>query len=214
MQNLVNSLENTLKIQQNWRIDEITSLKTIPYKKNISTESRLLLFKYSVPAFYAIWEGFIVSSIQEYINMINSLNLTIDEIHPKILTHDINCKHDIKSGRVNLNKRIELCKNLKDYFIQPTNISQRISTNNNVNFKVTNNILESFNLNEINNRNKTQYKLDQLVKYRNNIAHGENSLKVTEIEIKDFSDIIIECMDKVYDSIIDGAINELYKNKN
>ena len=50
----------------NWRFAEMSIIKTLPYKYNLSEMHRKILIKYSIPAIYSLWEGFIkfiISSI-------------------------------------------------------------------------------------------------------------------------------------------------------
>ncbi len=210
MEEKIKSLNKALNEQVEWRISEITSLKTIPYMNNISDYNREILMRYSVPAFYALWEGYVVVSIQEYLNMINSLDLSYDEIHPKLIAHDIDMKHDLKNGRVNLKPRVDFCLEMRLYFSKNVNISTKVPTKSNVSFKTVNHILDSLNL-EILSKQKYEYPLKQLIKYRNDIAHGENSLKVDDEIIFRLSSTIISCMDAFTDSIMDGVLKESYR---
>lgn len=210
MNSEVELLTNILNEQVEWRISEIASLKTIPYKNNISRFNRDLLMKYSVPAFYALWEGYVVVSVQEYVNMINGLNLECDEIHPKLIAHDIDMKHNLRNGRINLQPRVDFCVQLKEYFSTNVKISTKVPTKSNVCYKTINTILNSLNLGEF-DKCKFEYPLTQLIKYRNDIAHGENSLIIDEEIVLKLSTTVIDCMDELTDLLIEGATNKFYK---
>ena len=63
-----------------WRVSEISLLKKSTVMQSISPEMRKILLKYSVPALYAIWEGFITSIFSEYVKIINNENISIKKI--------------------------------------------------------------------------------------------------------------------------------------
>ena len=49
-----------------WRLTELSSLKTIPIRYNFSVDHKHLHYKFSVPAIYSIWEGFVKNSLTGY----------------------------------------------------------------------------------------------------------------------------------------------------
>ena len=212
MKEKISLLHKSLDEEVEWRISEIAALKTIPYMNNISIYNREVLMRYSIPAFYALWESYVVVSIEKYIYFVNSLNLSYDEIHPKIIAHDIDMRHDLKNGRVNLEPRIKFCVDLKQYFTQNVRISSKIPTKSNVSFKTINNILNCLNLEPF-DKKKRGFQMDQLIKCRNAVAHGENSVKVDDKIIFSLSSTVINCMDDLTDSIVNGAMNKTYLNK-
>lgn len=209
MEDMVNKLRQELDVDINWRISEVSTLKIIPYQSKMSERNREILQKYSIPAFYALWEGFVSSAFETYIKKLNELSLTIGEIHPKIITHDLDIKKGLKDGRVNINKQLEFTLDLMEYFSIGLNIAVKVPTKSNVNYKTINNILERLNL-ETFEKNIYEYRLVKLLKYRNDIAHGENSLKVDEKIVSELSNTVIICMDRLNDILISGFVNKTY----
>ncbi len=88
-------------------------------------------------------------------------------------------------------------------------IDGKIPTKSNINSEVLTDILERFNLGVIEKKNKS--KLDKLLKFRNTIAHGDNSIPVKEENIDEFIRLIQDLMVVVFDKIDDAVINKTYK---
>jgi hypothetical protein len=209
MNNFEKELYDELSIELEWRISEISMIKTIPHLYRVSEYHKEILHKYLVPALYALWEGFVVKSFEIYAKKLNQIGLQMDELHPNIITHDLDIKNGLKDGRTNGQKQVEFTMDLKNYFSSDLSISGRIPTKSNVNFKVLNNILNRFNLEKF-PKSYYEYGLTKLLKYRNDIAHGENSLAVDKEIIMELSEIVVKCMDKLSDILVEGITNKSY----
>lgn len=205
-------LEQELLQEVNWRTNELSIIRTIPLQFNFSDQQNEILKKYSVAAIYSIWEGFVTQSFTLYIREINSLNLTYDKINLNILTHDIFMKFDpTEEKRKHFKHKCEFIDNVFEYSKSPVTISPKIPTKGNVNFKVTNQILKHFNLEEL-PKNDFDTRLSKLLMFRNNIAHGECSLVVTKEIIQDFNLTVIDTMHEITIRIIEGFASEKYLN--
>ncbi|MBK6345590.1 MAG: hypothetical protein IPF68_06575 [Bacteroidales bacterium] len=51
-----------------WRVSELATLKSIPIRYSFRPEHKELQIKYTIPAIYAIWEGFVKSCFVIYSN--------------------------------------------------------------------------------------------------------------------------------------------------
>lgn len=205
-------LKEELLQEVEWRINELTIIKTIPLQFNFNDEQKNILEKYFVTAIYSIWEGFVTQSFTTYIRKINSLNLTYEQINLNILTHDIFTKFDLtEEKRKHFKHKCDFVDNIFKYSKLPVTISSSIPTESNVNFKVINKILNHFYLKEL---PEVDFKgrLDKLLFYRNSIAHGECALKVTKEINHDFHLTVINAMDAVTERIIEGDSKKTYLN--
>jgi len=203
-------LEEELLQEIDWRTNELSIIRTIPLLFNLNYKQKEILEKYSVVAIYSIWEGFVTQSFALYIREINSLNLTYDNINLNILTHDIFIKFDLtEEQRKHFEHKCDFVNNIFEYSKIPITISPRIPTEANVNFKVINQILKHYNLEEL-PTNDFNGRLNKLLLYRNNIAHGECSLKVTTEIIQDFNLTVIDAMHAVTIRIVDGFFSKTY----
>lgn len=195
-----------------WRIGQFASLKAIPVLYCMDSEHRALIQYYSVPAIYALWEGFIVSISHNYVKFINECNISVNNIHLFLLTHALNSKFKLCEGRNNTTSQREFIGKLYNSLTYGITIPTKISTESNVNYKVLNNILDCFNLEKVDNHYES--KLNKLLEYRNRIAHGEQAVIVTEELIFEFTQNIESLMSDVLLIFMDGITNDRYMAMN
>lgn len=194
-----------------WRYGELSILKTLPFRFRLGRTNKEFLIKYSVPIIYALWEGFLKHAFESYIRHINSLSLSYDEVHINLLTHSIvaNDKLDIRNPRLNYDKQkafVEGLNNFKDNF----HISSKLPTNSNADYKVLSDLLERFNLSPI-SESPYKRKLNKLLRFRNAVAHGDNSIPVKKDDMETFCSTVNDLMGEVFDRINEGCENETYK---
>jgi len=206
-------LKNKILADIEWRTSELASLKTIPFIYNILPNHKDILIKYTIPAIYALWEGFVKNSFRIYIRELNKLNLSINETHLNLLTHALTSidKLKLENQRMNFQNKKEFIENFQKQIEQPLLIGPEIPTKSNVDFKVINELLLRFNLLElsINYENK----LNKLLNFRNSIAHGENSIPIKIEDITEFSELIYDLMNEIFNKIDDGFNNQTFKKE-
>lgn len=201
--------EKELLSEIDWRTNELSIIRTIPLLCNCKNEQVKVIEKYSVVAIYSIWEGFVVTGFNIYIRELNTLNLTYDQLNLNILTHDIDTKFNITDDRHNFESKLTLVDNMHSYISAPINITTKIPTESNINYKVINKLLNIYNL-EILPEKQFKNSLDKLLTVRNHFAHGDNSIPVDKEMIQEFNFIVIEAMHEVTNSIINGFVNKTY----
>jgi len=203
-------LEQELLQELDWRTNELSIIITIPRLCNCNDKQKDILEKYSAVAIYSIWEGFVTQSFTLYIREINNLKLSYEKISLNILTHDIFIKYGLTEEQIkHFEHKCVFVNNIFEYSKLPVAISSKIPTESNVNFKVINKILKFFHLEEL-PANDFERRLNKLLTYRNSIAHGENSLPVTEELIQAFNSTVIDAMHEVTIRITNGFINNKY----
>ncbi|MFZ3059945.1 MAG: MAE_28990/MAE_18760 family HEPN-like nuclease [Candidatus Methanoperedens sp.] len=205
-------LEKELLNEIDWRTNELSIIRTIPLLCNCTNDQIRIIEKYSVVAIYSIWEGFVVTSFNIYIRELNNLNLTYDKLNLNILTHDIDIKFDITNERNDFNSKSALVNNLHGYFSFPINITTKIPTESNVNYKVITKLLKHYNLEQLPEQ-IFKKSFDKLLTVRNHIAHGDNNIPVDKKMIQEFNFTVIEAMHEVTNNIINGFINKTYLKK-
>ena len=207
------NLEAELTHEIEWRTSELSMIKTIPIMCKCTEKQKEILEKYSVVAIYSIWEGFVVESFSHYLREINNLNLACRDLHLNILTHDIFIKYGLNDEqRKHFSHKVNFVSNVLDYTENPVTVSPQIPTESNVDFKVINKILEHFNLDLLPERD-FKNRLEKLLFYRNNIAHGECSVVMNQDLIKDFNLTVIDSMHEITFRILEGLTNEKYLNQ-
>ncbi|HAQ41994.1 MAG TPA: hypothetical protein DCM73_14955 [Clostridiales bacterium] len=203
-------LKDQLDNEITWRTDELSIIKTLPYLHAFSEKQKTVFQKYSIPAIYSLWEGFVVSSISIYIREINKLNINPHELDINILVHDIDCKLNLNNPRVHFEKKITFVNTFIEH-IKSSNISisSTLPTESNVNYKVICKILTRVNLPAL-AEDVFQKKLDKLLRIRNHFAHGENSITVDDKLIAELIELVIHLMHEICNIILDGYNNRLF----
>jgi hypothetical protein len=196
----MNQLEQRLLEDINWRISELSIIKSIPYLFPFNTKQKEVLLRYSIPAMYALWEGFVSTAFTIYTSEINKLNLPIDSISIIIVANDIDIKYHLQNGRTIFDKKVKLIKELDRYRKSELKLSAQLPTESNITFKVINNILYRFNL-PLLAEEIFKNRIDKLVMIRNIIAHGESHI-VTQDVINELSEVVIELMNELFEILI------------
>ena len=181
-----------------WRVSQLATLKSIPIRYSFSPEHKELQIKYTVPAIYAIWEGFVKSSFIIYSNHLNTLSIGRSEIAMPLLTHQLDSECDFNNPRINFDSKQRMVSLLDSLLTDIITIKPSVPTESNVNFKVLNKILERFCIDKVSD--DYEQKLNRLLLFRNKIAHGENSISVNLTHVTEFISTVENLM-------LDIAIN-------
>lgn len=205
------TIKDKIDFEIEWVIKEITKLKLIPHRHSLSKEESVIYFKSIVPMLYAYLEGFIKKSFKIYIEFVNEKNLGYNEISNKLLVHKFEKKYNCFTEKIeNIDKKVNLINNIiKDINYMDIKIFFNDKKIQNINCDRLNKLFNEMNFKSINNK-KINDGLNKLLQYRNGIAHGENSYKVTEELVMEFIDIIVSTMDEVSDIIVEGYNQENY----
>lgn len=197
-----------------WVIKETTRLKVIPYKYNLAEEDKNLYLKSVVPMVYAYLEGFVKKAFTIYLEYVNEKNLEYKDISIKLLVYQLEKKYNCFEGKIkNLDSKEKIINSIiKDYQNKNTKMVFNYEKVQNINFDRLNKILEEMNFSLIDDK-EIKDGLNKLLRFRNGIAHGENSFNVTNQVLFEFIDIITRTMDIISDIVIEGYINENYLNK-
>lgn len=204
----MNKLIEEIQEDINWRISQIADLKTIPLRYEMKIEHQNILIFYSVLSIYAIWEGYINKTFELLNNFLNQLNLNYANVHFNIITHSVDNKCNLNNARKDFKAKIKLVDEINKILDTPFIINAGIPTKSNVNWKVTNKILERYNIHPLDN--KYENILNKLLFFRNKIAHGENSIQVKREHVDEFSILVQDVMSDVMLNIKDYIENKKY----
>ena len=205
----LDDLQEKINHEIQWRVDEISMIKTIPILYPFSNKQKETWQKHSIPIFYSLWEGFVVECFSHYSEEINSMELSKNDICLNLLTHSLDVELNLKNGRVEFNTQKQLVNTISTCFSKPIYLKKRVPTGSNVNLKAINDILTRFNLDSL-PENLYESKLNKLLKFRNSLAHGEFSIPITQESVDELSATVIECMHAVAAKILDGCKNRTY----
>lgn len=193
-----------------WRVSELATLTTLPYRYKIAEIHVQTLLFYSVPAVYALWEGFVKYSFTQYVRYINTLNISINMVNENVLTHALtnSLSLNLENSITNFNSKKRYICAIHTLHMNPLVIPEEIPTHSNVNYEIINDILLRFNLSELDPKYKRP--LNKLLHYRNSLAHGERILPVTKKTIEEFGNLLQDLMTEIYSKIEDGYNNKTY----
>jgi len=192
----------------NWRVSELATIKSLPIKYNFRSDHKELQIKYSVPALYAIWEGFVKNTFTIYSNHLNSLNISRTDISPPLLTHQLDSECDFNNPRTAFDSKKRLVELIDSILDDTITIKPSVPTEANVNFKVLNKILERYCIDQLDD--SYDRGLNRLLRFRNMIAHGENALRVNMTDVTEFISLIENLMLDLIINIEKSELNETY----
>jgi hypothetical protein len=195
-------------IDVDWRISEMATLKSLPIIYGFKNEHRQQYLMFAIPSVYAIWEGFVKSSLSIYLTYLKQLNIQRHEISLNLLTHiiDVNCK--LNQPRMNFDSKKKAVEAMDSIFIDQINIPIDIPTQSNVNYKVIVSLLKRFCIEPIDS--KYENELNRLLFFRNTISHGENALIVTESNLISFIALIENIILDIVINIEESKNKKLY----
>ena len=205
----MNILED-IKSDIDWRMGELASLKTIPYRYNMVTHHKSLLKTYLVPAIYAIWEGFVSNTMLAYIMEINKEGIAAESIRMDILLYiaDVDEKLNLTVSRTGRIQQEKFIRNMYTILTNPIKIVPKVQTKSNVNLEVINHLLTSFGLEAL--PDCYEGGLNKLLNFRNKIAHGEKAIIVKDDHIIEFTQLINDLMADIAIRIEEGLTKKAY----
>lgn len=201
-------LEAELDNEIGRRVKEISTIRSIPLKRKLPNYQNEIIIKYSPVALYALWEGFVVHSLREYICEINKLDINYNTLHPSVITHDIDMKYLKETPLTDFQEKILLIGNLHTYQNNPITIGTKIPTKSNVNFQRLNIILTRLNIPLMNEKHKIP--IDHLKRVRDDAAHGEFSIPTDLDMIQELSFTVINGMTDLAFNISDAYNYKFY----
>jgi len=218
----MSSLKERISHEIIWRTEEIAILKTLPFHPNFSDAQKETLRKHTIPALYSLWEGFVKDAFSHYIDELNGLKITLDNIAPELLAHSIDIHYIRSKDYLNeipkdFQKSIKRLTKFVDDFKQDVSensiaIPQTLPTEANINYEVITKLLIRFNLETLPEK-PFAAGLNKLLKFRNSYAHGDFSIPVKSEIVAQFSQLVIDLMSEVLLRIDNGYSHRTYLKK-
>ncbi len=189
-------LEQDIRSDIGERQQLMLQIKTLYLRYQFNERDEKIFLSYSMPAIYAIWEGFIQTSFKTYVQEINKINLSVNTVHKQILCYHIeNSFKQFKQYPKNYNKKVAFFDKLGEFYgADIIEITRTINTENNVGFDVLNRLLAAFNLEKIPDyyeQRSLKYELDErLLRIRNQVAHGQDSIIVSRNDLEESINLV------------------------
>lgn len=210
-------LEQEIRSDIDERQKLMLQIKTLYLRYGFNEKDEQFFLIYSIPAVYAIWEGFVQTAFQTYIQELNNSNLTVNTICKPILVYHIESSFkQFREYPERFNGKVAFFDKLNIFYnAEFIDITQTVNTESNVGFDVLNKILKTFNLEKIPEYPEPRYSLPQeldnfLLKIRNAVAHGQNFIVVNREDLDRAIKLINKLMDLVLEKIIKGFESKSY----
>ena len=173
------SFSNTCKKDIKWRMQEIALIRKSTVLMDTSDELRALLRRYSIPALYAVWEGFVVFALSECARRINQKKISVGKANSCIVRHNVFEKFQLKNLPTQTLKQCKLLAKIYRYFNEKLVLNLEVRTNSNVEFEELRRLMSHYGVIFVDERNYKS-RLDKFLNYRNRIAHGNNGIVVSD----------------------------------
>jgi len=197
-----------------WRKRELTAIKLLIDNTSGSDERLQINLRIGAVMLYAHWEGFIKNSGNYYINYLSHLPLTYVELSDGIVTLSLRgeIKNCSESNKVTIHYKIvnKLINQLNSEAKIP--FKDIVSPTDILDYALFYEILFTLGLNSEYFELKQQLIDRELIRNRNDVAHGRQ----TSLGMDDFYTLyshLIPMLEKFKLLIVDSAIREQYKKR-
>lgn len=195
-----------------WRTGQIAMIKKSTVLSSTTDDMREILRKYSVPALYAIWEGFVTFIFSEYVKVINDENIPVADIDQRIMTYHSFSVLNLSSPPTHTQQKEGFVLKMLKHFSDKVNLSTDISTDANVNYKSLSSIMHRYGLDPLPSE-KYQDAMNKFLMFRNKIAHGDRAIAVDNDIISEFSELINDLMSDLFLTLENAIIERKYVNE-
>ena len=170
-------LSDRLAKDLTWRKKELSAMKSLIEAKNVSDQRHKVLLRSGVCILYSHWEGFVKLAANSYLEYVISKKLTYQELSSNFLA--LAMKEKLKEAKETHKPSlyIPVCEfflsELNHRSILPKNV---ISTGSNLSSEILKEITYILGIDFSIYSTKSRVIDTQLLKTRNEIAHGEDSV--------------------------------------
>ncbi|MEI6368179.1 MAG: MAE_28990/MAE_18760 family HEPN-like nuclease [Nostocales cyanobacterium ELA608] len=202
-------LNKTLATDIAWRKKELSEIKTLIELKNVSPQRHNVCIRSGICILYAHWEGFIKLAGNSYVEYIRTKRLRYGQLSSNFLA--LAMKEKLKQAK-ETNKAslyIPVC----DFFL--FQLDERcslpknpISTASNLSSEILKEITHTLGIDFSLDSTKSKLIDEKLLKTRNEIAHGEDSLTIDRKQYIELQTIVVEMLEEFRNRIENAASNE------
>ncbi|MEA5487759.1 MULTISPECIES: MAE_28990/MAE_18760 family HEPN-like nuclease [Pseudanabaena] len=184
---------------------------------SLSIKHQEIFATQSISMIYAIWEGFVQTAFNLYIDELNKIDIEFYDFSDDIVIHHM--ESSFKQFREYPNKdkqKIRFFRDIKTFHNERSQpISRVVNTQSNVSFSVLNKLLKTFSLEQFPEHWK-DYKhpnpnlkssMDSFLRLRNTVAHGGDLVsegKVNQSVYMRFRNLVVDLMYEIRVKMLDG----------
>jgi hypothetical protein len=198
----VNRVISEISTDNNWRYRDFAKFKKMSLKVD-----KELWYRMCVPMIYAHWEGFVINSLKTLITHLNQLELAPNNIKTNLIVICLEESYKSLSGKQSFGQRVEFTNKFQSTLNKKVKFQKKINIKSNLRSSVLEELCNMYCFNFETFKGVTS-QIDKLVNVRNRIAHGENSIVLTEENLMEY----IETVEKAMDLFLE-EINIFVENK-
>ena len=193
----------------------------------LSSKHQDIFAKQSIAMIYSMWEGFIQTSFNLYIDELNRLEIEFYTFsHEIVIYHMENSFKQFREYPSKEGQKIKFFQEVKNFHSnERKTISRIVNTQSNVSFNVLNNLLKTFSLQKFpehwQNYNypnpNLKDSMDLFLRLRNTVAHGGDLLSedtVTQDVYQRFKRLVEDLMYEIRLKMLKGLTDRTFLQKN
>lgn len=215
----IDVLRQELEADISLRASNMTTLVTMPSRYAYTEADRKTHIRGAFPIIYAEWEGFFVFAMSSYIRSVNAQHVTLDSLDERYYINHL--EKSFKQIREYPNKISQQSRYLYDLKTHLRNVGDValatvVNTESNLGFKVTNNILELYKIERLDDHiDHNSYSLkDDMDKFlldkRNGLAHGDPTATISMDDIINGKHLVERLMEEIKERILKAAQDDVY----
>ncbi|MEZ4271749.1 MAG: MAE_28990/MAE_18760 family HEPN-like nuclease [Myxococcota bacterium] len=166
----------------------------------------------AIPMFYAHWEGFAKEVLQHYIEYVEGRSVPMKEVETSLLAYAWTGSFRKLSGTLTHERKKELIERFLSTLSSPIAFDQAekdIDTGSNLFFGVLKGLFECLCL-DIGRMREHEKKLNGLVNRRNNIAHGGRVQKLTQSDVHEYHDLVLQLMGELESTLLEAIGKDVF----
>lgn len=211
MENSQTNIIAEIEINRDWRVKEFQKIKLIYSDLQGNPRHLQTYSSMCIPMIYAHWEGYCVATFRLVADHINNQRLPYKSLINTLFTYSQKSTYDYLKGKQSFEQR---CK-FSTKFIQILNgdsitIDKKLDAKSNLNFKIFKEFFQIFDIEIEHLKESYNRELDRLVRVRNSIVHGENSIVVDDEMIMKYINLVTELFDQVLLIFSDFLLNQKF----
>ena len=201
-------LNKTLATDIAWRKKELSEIKTLIELKNVSPQRHNVCIRSGICILYAHWEGFVKLAGNSYVEYIRIKRLRYRQLSSNFLA--LAMKEKLKQAK-ETNKAslyIPVC----DFFLfqldERCSLPKNPISTSNLSSEILKEITHTLGIDFSLDLTKSKLIDEKLLKTRNEIAHGEDSLTIDRKQYIELQTIVVEMLEEFRNRIENAASNE------
>lgn len=203
------SISEALRYIYSQRTEQIAIIRSLPTRYSFSENEKKIHYATTVVIIYANWEGFVKESVRIYLEHINRQEYLISHLNDTYYAYLVNQHLNLRKETTSFRAIVRSCANLRSKLEEETAyFDPNVNTKSNANCDNVNALFEGLGVYQVIDKSIYGGRIDKLLNFRNNIAHGSNTIPVGNDDVTTFVTLVEELME-----ILSLALNQAISQK-